>query len=196
MGRYEESIEWYNKRIADRGWPEEVYYAKFQIGFDHEQLGLKKKHAITLMGKAEKTEEDLEHLQKWNPNNLDPNELMQQSTQHFTDASVSYMAAYNFRKTRAEALYYLTRMYRSLGLNEMAYNLAVMGRKIKYPEQDTLFIERGCYDYLFDFELAIVCFYVPGKKDEGRAASARLIEKDYLPDWVRENVEKHAHHYI
>lgn len=43
MGRYDESIEWYNKRALEKGWAEEIYYSKFQIGFNYEQLGWKKK---------------------------------------------------------------------------------------------------------------------------------------------------------
>ncbi|CAH6419034.1 Glycosyltransferase family 2 [uncultured virus] len=196
MGRYDESIEWYTKRTQDRGWAEEVYYAKFQIGFNHEQLGWKKKHAVSLMGKAQKTEEDLAHLAKWNPENIGPADLMQQSTKHFTDAGVNYMAAYNFRKTRVEALYYLTRMYRMLGMNEMAYNLAQIGKKVIYPEEDTLFIERACYDYLFDFEVSIVAFYLKEHKDEGREAVSRLIQRDDLPQWIVETIENNSRHYI
>lgn len=196
VGRYDESIEWYNKRVQDKGWVEEVYYAKFQIGFNHEQLGWKKKHAITIMGRDEKTEVELEHLQKWNPNNQSPAELMQQSTRHFSDASVNYLAAYTYRKSRAEALYYLTRMYRMLGMNQEAYDLAIMGKKIKYPDQDTLFIERGCYDYLFDYEISIVAFYVNGKKEEAKEACKRLLQKDYLPKWLVEQVEKNTKHFL
>jgi len=196
MGRYEESIEWYTKRIQDRGWVEEVYYSKFQIGFNHEQLGWKKKQAVTIMGKSNKNPDEEAHLIKWNPNNLSPKELMEQSTQHFTDAGINYLAAYNYRKIRAEALYYLTRMYRLLGMNDMALNFAVIGNKIKYPEEDTLFIERGCYDYLFDFEISIVAFYLPDKKDLGREAISRLLQHDNLPQWIKETVEKNSRHYL
>jgi len=196
MGRYEESIEWYIKRTLDRGWVEEVYYAKFQIGFNYEQMGWKKKHAVNLTGKAEKTPEEIDFIAKWNPNNIGPADLMAQSTKHFTDASVNYMAAYNYRKTRAESLYYLTRMYRMLGMNDMAFDLAMIGKEIKYPEDDTLFIERGCYYYLFDFEISIVAFYIKDKKDVGRECAASLLERDDIPQWVKETVEKNSHHYI
>lgn len=195
-GRYEESIEWYNKRILDKGWAEEVYYSKFQIGFNHEQLGWKQKQAVAYLGKASKTEEEIAHLAKWNPNNLGPAELMQESTSHFTEAGVNYLAAYNYRKTRAEALYYATRMYRMLGMNDMALNLATMGNKIKYPEEDSLFIERACYDYLFDFETSIVSFYLPEKKDIGRQAISRLMSRDDLPEWIATAVEKNSRHYL
>lgn len=195
-GRYEESIEWYNKRIQDRGWAEEVYYAKFQIGFNHEQLGWKQKQAIVYIGKASKTAEEISHIAKWNPDNLSPAELMQESTRHFTEAGVNYLAAYNYRKTRAEALYYSTRMYRMLGMNDMALNIAVMGNKIKYPEEDSLFIERACYDYLFDFEISIVAFYLPTKKDIGRQAISRLMSRNDLPEWISTAIEKNSRHYI
>ena len=196
MARYAESIEWYSKRIQDKGWDEEVYYSKFQIGFNHEQLGWKKKHAVVLMGKSQKTQEEIDHIAKWNPDNLIPSVLMEQSTKHFTDAAVNYMAAYTYRKTRAESLYYLTRMYRSLGMNEIAFDLAITGRKIKYPETDTLFIERGCYTYLFDYEISIVAFYLKDKKDIGREAVSNLMMRDDLPDWVTRTLENNSRHYI
>lgn len=106
------------------------------------------------------------------------------------------MAAYNFRKTRAESLYYLTRMYRMLGMNDLAFNLAVMGRKIKYPDQDTLFIERGCYTYLFDYEISIVAFYLKDKKEMGREAVSNLLQRNDLPDWMVSSVENNSRHYI
>lgn len=197
MGRHEESIEWYAKRIEDRGWPEEVYYAKFQIGFNHEQLGWKKKHCIEIMAKSSPSEDDLEFSTKWNPTNKDLSVLVRESTKHFTDAAVSYLAAYNYRKTRAEALYYLTRMYRLLGMNEMTLTYALMGKKIPYPEQDTLFIERSCYTYLFDIEISIAAYYVPEKKDLGREAISRLMSQiDELPDDIARMVEMNSRHYI
>ena len=196
MGRYAESIEWYNKRTQDRGWAEEVYYSKYQIGYNLEQLGWKKKQAVTILGKSTKTEEDLGHISKWNPDNLDASELMKESTKYFTDAGISYLAAYNYRKTRAEALYHLARMYRLLGLNDMAYNFAIIGNKIIFPEEDTLFIERACYDYMFDYEISVVAFYLPGKKDLGRQAVSRLLTHTDIPNWVKESVENNSRHYI
>ena len=195
MSRYEESIEFYTKRIQDRGWFEEVYYAKFQIGFNHEQLAWRKKRSVSLIGKASRTEEEEAFLIKWAKDKT-PSQLVQESTKHFTDAGINYLAAYNYRKVRGEALYYLTRMYRLLGMNEMAFNLAMMGNKIKYPEDDTLFIERNCYTYLFDFEISIVAYYLPDKKDFGRQAVSRLIERDDLPDDMARSIQNNSRHYL
>jgi glycosyltransferase involved in cell wall biosynthesis len=195
MGRFSESIEWYNKRIADKGWPEEVYYAKFQIGYNYEQLGWTYKNCVTLMGKGNKSPEEINALNKLSEN-LGPAELLAKSNEYFAQAAVNYLAAYHYRKTRAESLYYLTRMYRLLGANQQAFDLAEMGNKIIYPEQDSLFIERGCYDYQFDFEISIVAFYIPTKKDAGREACSRLLGRTDLPDWMVSLVENNSRHYI
>jgi hypothetical protein len=87
-------------------------------------------------------------------------------------------------------------MYRLLGLNDMALKFAMMGNKIPYPETDTLFIERACYTYYFDFEISIVAYYKPETRDLGRQATARLIERDDLPADMARAVESNSRHYI
>lgn len=196
MGNYDESIEWYKERVAQKGWPEEVYYSKFQIGYDYEQLGWKKKHAVGLLGKNDKTTEDIEHLTRWNPKNLSPADLMRDSVKSFTEAGVNYLAAYTYRKSRAESIYYLTRMYRLLSMQDMAYKFAVIGKKIPFPKEDTLFVEHNCYDYLFDFEISIVADYLPEHKDEGRAAISALMKRTDLPKWISDIVESNSRYYI
>lgn len=196
MGRFEESIEWYYKRSIDRGWPEEVFYSKFQIGYNYEQLAWNTRQVITLMAKDKRTDDEIKFLAKWNKDNLDPAAIKEKSDKYFTEAGVNYMAAYKYRKTRSESLYYLVRMYRSLGMNELAFNLAIEGREIPYPTTDTLFIEKGCYDYYFDFEISIVAFYVKDKKDVGRASCAKLINRKDIPEWMMKILENNSRHYI
>lgn len=196
MGRFEESIEWYEKRIADKGWYEEVYYSKFQIGVNYEQIGWKKRHVLTLMAKADKTPEDFEFINKWDPENKGPAVMLDESTKCFQQAAANYLGAYNFCKRRAESLYYVTRMYRSLGQNEMAYKFAKMGQKIVFPENDSLFIERACYDYLFDYEISIVAWHIEGKRDEGRECINKLLPRDDLPDNCKEIVMQNSRAYL
>jgi glycosyltransferase involved in cell wall biosynthesis len=194
MGRHEESIELYQQRVADGGWVEEIYYAKFQIGFNYEQMGWYKKAALELSAKAQRTIEEDELLKKYNPKNLTLLELVDQQTKHFTDAIMSYIAAYQYRKTRAESLYQATRLYRCLGMNAQSYELALIGKTIKYPESDSLFIHRDCYDYLFDYELSIVGNYV--NKKVGAEKCAELLQRDDLPDYVRNDCERNAKFYL
>lgn len=196
--RYAEAIEWYKKRVDDKGWQEEVYYAKYQIGYCYEQMGWHVRHVTTLNRKPkdELTEDEIEHIKKWNPEQYDDSKLKNIYDEHFHQAGIHYLSAYTYRKTRAEALYHLTRMYRCLSMNELAYKYSIIGNKIPYPEQDTLFIEDGCYNYLFDFEQSIVCFYIDKYKDEGRKITKKLLDNPNLPPHIRNTVENNSRKYI
>lgn len=194
MGRHEESIDFYQQRVLDKGWSEEVFYSMFQIGFNYEQLGWHKKAAVELIAKPQRTEEEQQSLKRFNPKDLTPLELVEQQTKHFTDAILNYLAAFQYRNIRAESLYHATRLYRCLGMNKEAYDLALIGKNIKYPEGDSLFIHRDCYDYLFDYELSIVANYV--NKKLGAEKCAELLQRDDLPAYVRNDCERNAKFYL
>jgi len=196
MGRYAESIVWYTKRVEDKGWPEEVYYSQFQIGFNYEQLGWRTNHCVSLQNKDTKTDDELKYIATWNPDNNSASDLSSLADKYFSEAADNYLAAYNYRKIRAESLYHLVRMYRLLGKNELAYTYAIIGNTIKYPVDDTLFIERACYSYKFDYEISVVAYYLPDHRDSGREACSRLLQRDDLPDWMKNNVESNSRHYI
>ena len=194
MGKHEESIEWYTKRVQDGGWPEEVYYSKYQIGYNHEMLFWRQKYLLEILKKTEQTPEEQKKLVEWNPNNLSILQLAEQHSQHFKDAIANYLAAYNYRKTRAESLCSATRLYRSTGMNREAYDLALIGTKIKYPEADSLFIHRDCYDYVFDYELSIVGCYVD--KAMGLRKCSELLQRTDIPANIRESCERNAKFYL
>ena len=191
-----ESIDWYDQRIADGGWPEEVYQAKYRNGNNFETLGWNLKRVTELSVKSDLNEDETKYLQRWNPDNKPNSELLPLIKNHFMEAAKRYFDAYTYRKTRAEALYSLVRMYRTLGLNEIAYKYAIMGKKIEYPKDDTLFVEPATYDYLFDYEISIVAFYLKEHKEEGREAISRLRRRTDLPDYIRERVEDNSRHYL
>ena len=214
MQKFDESIIWYEKRIIDKGWDEEIYYAKFQLGFNYESLGWKKKAVVSILTKyeteitdnlddsdeksekSEKSEEDIKFIAQWNPNNLEPTKVMQDAMECFNKAVIHYKDAHFYRKVRAESIYYLTRMYRLLGQHELCYKTALLGQQIKFPDHDTLFVERGCYQYLFDFEISIVAYYIPNLKDIGRQACSRLLSRSDLPEWILKIAEQNSRHYI
>jgi len=195
IGNHEESIIWYNKRIKDKGWAEELYYAKFQVGFNFEQLAWKTRNAVSILIKKDKTEDDLNHIKKYNPNNLDIPSLTIKVKEYFKLAHENYILAHKFRKCRSESLYYLTRMYRLLGQNQESYNIAIIGKKIPYPKDDSLFIERNCYDYLFHFELSIICYHIAEKFEEGKSHILKLINKNNLPTDIKDVVNNNAKLY-
>ena len=192
--RFRESIHWYEERVADGGWAEEVFYAKFQIGWNYEQLGWNFKHAHKLSTQETKTEEEEKFLTSWPLVNCE--NYYDEYNFNFDKAAESYMSAYKYRRCRSESLYHLARMYRMLGRNEDSYNIVQIGKKIPYPQTDSLFIERACYDYSFDVELSIVCYYLPTKKEEGRKAVSKLLSRDDLPQSVIENAERNSRFYI
>ena len=198
MGRHNESITWYQERINDKGWEEEVYYSKYQLGVNYESIGWNYKHCITLLKKEEAnvTEEDKEFLIKHNPNNLNIEELEQGAKNAFVTAAEKYTESHEYRPVRGEGLYHLAKMYRLLGENKKALEIALKGKGKPYPKEDSLFVEVGCYDYLFDHEISIVAFYVEGKKDLGRQAIGRLLSNPDLPENIRNMAEHNSRHYI
>lgn len=195
LQRPEESIYWYTERIKDKGWDEEVYHAKYSMGVNYERMCVGYKNCIRLLTKKEEwSDGEKEYFNKWNSKNYDMSELVVQAGHAFKQTEINYMAAYKFRKSRAEALYHLTRFYREMGKNEHAYELALIGVKIP-PSNDTLFVETPCYDYLFKYELSIVAFYVEGARDIGRQYCSELLERNDLPYYYRAGIEHSSRFY-
>ncbi len=157
MGDHEESIHYYNERFKLGGWQEEIYYSKYQIGFNYERLGWIFKDLLVYKGCPTLSEDESKLFIKYKQENAKASTLLQKSREYFDLAAKNYQEAHQIRKCRAESLYQCVRMYRMLGRNELACELAIIGNKIKYPSQDSLFIERGCYDYQFDYEFSSTC---------------------------------------
>lgn len=190
LGKYLDSIEWYKKRIEDKGWDEEVFYSKYQIGLNYCKLFWNQKYLLSIFEKSEKSEDEEKMLCEETKESL-----IEKADHYFKRSEDYFLEAYNFRKTRAEPIYHLTEMYRKLGKNEQAYLYAMIGKNIKFPE-DSLFVERQCYEFLFDFEISICAFYIPGKKHEGREAISRLLQRDDLPEDIIHMVENNSRHYL
>lgn len=142
------------------------------------------------------TEEDYEFIKKWNPQNLTWGELILKSEFLFEDADKAYWDAYQFRKTRAEALAALTRMHRELFHSQRAYDLSQIGKTIR-PSTDTLFVYTEDYkDYTWDFEVSVTACYLD-KMDVAREAAERLMDRSHeLPPWMLEVVESNLQYYI
>lgn len=195
MGRNHEAIEWYLKRVEDKGWTEEVFYSLFQIGYNYEQIGWKKKHVIKLMASKELKEEEKKYIETHNPNNLSEDKLLKEADDAFADATTYYLKAYEYNSSRSESLYYLTRMNRLLGRYDIALEYAKIGSVIKFPSNGTLFIEKCCYSYLFDFELSIIAYYCPKERILGKKALERLSKCPDLPKNIADVVENNKKFY-
>ena len=114
----------------------------------------------------------------------------------YEQAAGWYLKAWNYRPHRAEALYNLVKMYRIQGNNFLAYQLAKLGLKIKYPKDDILFVEYKIYTYEFDYELSIVSYYV-GDKNLGIASCKKILSmSSSVSQSVIETTKNNIKHYM
>lgn len=124
-------------------------------------------------------------------------ELTDQEEMYLARAQHAYLKAWDARPVRAESLYKLTEMWRERGQNRLAYMFASIGKDIAYPKEDRLFVDYRVYEYLFDFEISIVAFYLDGKKAEGKRILQRLLrKKDKIAPYYRAIIESNAKFYV
>lgn len=116
--------------------------------------------------------------------------------EYFQKSKEAYLEAYKSRPTRAEALYALCKLHRRLSEHKECFDYALIGNEIAFPKEDILFIDQRCHDYLFDFELSIVAYYV-GEKDLARMCLESLLEReDELPEGIISQCKHNAQFYI
>jgi len=107
----------------------------------------------------------------------------------------SFLAAYNYRPTRAEPLFHIAQVYRmKFNMPAVAYIYAKMAADIPYPKDDILFIPDALYKFAVLDELAAVAYYA-GRPDVGYMASKALLEQNRVPldqlDRVNSNFAKY-----
>lgn len=236
LGEYTESIRWYDERIKDGGFPEEVFYSRYMQGSCLEKMAwnkqlcsefMKKSELVeAILGMSEEGEKDRNEIvrsldngeiaeaivsaaiekvatpdekvimERSNPERKGAIALAQEATKLFDSAVEKYIEAWNTRQTRSEPLYAATKIFRCLKKNNAAFDLAMIGKNIPFPVNDSLFVENNVYEYLFDYELSIVSYYVDGKKSEGKDAIIRLIERQDLPEWIQERIKANCRYYL
>lgn len=186
LDEYEESIQWYRKRVEAGGWVEEVFYSLLQIGLLYERLSNRSNHQRNeLIKELEKnsTVVDQSVIEK----------LTLEEEQFFSLATTYLHNAWEFRTCRAEPLYHLAKMYRIKSKHNLGLMYALQGSEIPFPKDDILFVDFHVYDYLFDFEISICANYILAKQNMGRAAQKRLESKlDQLPQNIADAVERNS----
>jgi glycosyltransferase involved in cell wall biosynthesis len=118
VGNFDMAIEWYTNRIKAGGWPEEVFYSIYKIGFCHRNKG------------------DIEKALSW------------------------FLKSFEFRPQRIEGLFEAIHIYRNLQHYNTAYTLCKRAIQAGWPKDDVLFIRRDVYEFLLDFEMSIIAYYV------------------------------------
>lgn len=195
LQKNKESIIWYKKRAdGHNGYQEEVFYSYYQIGVCNERIAWRYKHSYEKF--VEDNQSDVA-IQFCKNENIEPTlENLCVYEHYFEEASFYYKKAHEFRPSRSESLYALTRMYRLLSRHREALDTALLGIDIPYPKQDSLFIENDPYNYLFDYEISIVAFYVPNSMHLGRDSVCKLLGRDDLPDYLTKSVTDISKFYI
>lgn len=108
----------------------------------------------------------------------------------YQSAINTFLEGYQINPNRAECLYYLGKHYRETKKYHLSYQILKIGKDIPYPKNDVLFIEKNVYQYLIDYELSIVSYYVNDLK-LGRELSNQLI----LNTGVNKNVLDNYQYY-
>jgi len=187
LNELEEAIQWYKKRVEAGGWVEEVFYSLFQIGMCYESLYKNASMERELLLKeTHDSKIDQSIIEKLSAN----------EEQYFALAANFFLDAWEYRPRRAEPLYYLAKMYRIKGKNNIGLMYALQGKEIPFPKDDLLFVDYHVYDYLFDYEISICANYIENKFELGRAAQNLLLSKiSQLPPDIARSVENNSKFY-
>ena len=209
------AIDMYNQRFLAGGWVEERWYSLFQIGqikvrkyneLIHNWKSLewalaKQKELKEKKEEREKKEEKLKEIineiinEISSLNNLEAAshifKLYEEMKKSQKEVLRAMLTAYKFRPTRAEPLYYLAKMYREEGNNEMCIYYAMKAQKVGYPIDDSLFVDIRVYNYLILFEISICAYYVEGRYQMGVDAHRKLkLMYDKLPDYIQQVIDR------
>ena len=72
----------------------------------------------------------------------------------------TWLEGYNFYPYRAENIYEIVKYYRIHSKHNLAYLFYKIGKKIPLPKDNVLFLHHDVYDFLFDYELSIIAYYL------------------------------------
>jgi glycosyltransferase involved in cell wall biosynthesis len=105
-----------------------------------------------------------------------------------------FLKAFNIRPTRAEPLWFLSRMYRNNNMPATAYLYARMGLEIPYPQSDILFIQDDVYRWGLLDEVGATAFYA-NQPHVGYEACKRLLENNLVDDTHKIRIKQNFESY-
>lgn len=100
------------------------------------------------------------------------------------------LKAYQYRKSRAEPIYFLTNLFRDRSQHYKAYHYYKIGKSI--PESfDSLFVEKNVYNYMFDYEWTILQYWVfPNERLDGLKHSVNYLNNfNHHEENVLQNID-------
>jgi len=103
------------------------------------------------------------------------------------DIQDAYLRAWEFRPTRAEALYAIAHRYRVEQRYRLGYLYAERAAQIQLPDQDILFVNADIHRWLSTDEQAVCAFWI-GRRAEAFTLCRRLMARSDLPDGHRQRI--------
>ena len=103
------------------------------------------------------------------------------------EVGAEFLEAFNLRPTRAEPLWFLSRMYRMNNKPAVAYLYARMALEIPFPQHDILFIQDDVYKWGVLDEVGATAFYA-NQPHVGYEACKRLLENNLAPEAHRARI--------
>ncbi|MDG4663895.1 glycosyltransferase [Mycobacterium sp. 236(2023)] len=99
----------------------------------------------------------------------------------------AYLRAWEYRPTRAEALYVIARCYRDQQRYQLGYLFAERAAAIPLPQQDVLFVNAEIYNWRALDEQAVSASWI-GKLEESFRLCRRLLQRADIPEDDRQRI--------
>jgi len=106
----------------------------------------------------------------------------------------AYLEAFNFRPTRVEPLFEISRAYRSMDKPRLAWMYARLGVEIPYPSMDILFIAQDVYEWRMMDEFGSTAFYANDFVN-GYNACQHLLSTNRFPESEKERIVNNTKSY-
>lgn len=165
-GRYLLQLAQSYKRVGEYERAIEVYKKRIDLGLDSEEVWFSK----FMIGSCYEAEDEWQQALHW------------------------YMEAYQMKPERPDPLQKIAARYRQMEKNNLAFLFAEYGAQTHRPMDQHLFDYPPLYDYQFDEEISIAAYYTR-YKDEGRAASDRLLLHKNVPYWIKDQNSRNLFFY-
>jgi len=124
---------------------------------------------------------------KMMPGLIDTKDSWQIAQDHF-------LQAWNYRPTRIEPLYQLSRIHRQNGNPRLGYMFAKSALGIPFPNDDILFLQKELYDWMIYDEIAATAAHA-GDMMLGLQASMKLVKENIFSENERERIMNNYNSY-
>jgi len=112
------------------------------------------------------------------------------------NALAYYQSAFKRRPSRAEPLYDIAQHYHLENNHSKVCFFANLGRKIPYPKNDNLFIDKDIYRYKLSEMLSISAYYDENYRQQGKEYIDDLLFDPKVPEQVKKNSMNNILFYV